>query len=243
MEPNLTLILVAGVLIGCGVYLLLERSLTRILVGFLLASNGINLLFPVMAGEAKLPAFIGDVPKGQETDPLPQAMVLTAIVITLATTAFLLTMAYRAFQVNGHDEVQDDVEDAQIRRLAQIDAASASYDDAAHSGDPGEEEGADTPQEPDADPSGTDEFPTDGSEAGPDQGDEPADGAGEDSTTTGGSPGASGEDGGAADGPRGHDGGQAPPRARGERLRDPAKEVHDRDVAVAMSTEREEGTR
>ena len=43
------------------------------------------------------------------SDPLPQAMVLTAIVITLGMTAFLLAMAYRSWQLNGHDEVQDDV--------------------------------------------------------------------------------------------------------------------------------------
>jgi len=45
-------------------------------------------------------------------------MVLTAIVITLALTAFVLAMAYRSWQLNGHDEVQDDLEDRRIVRLA-----------------------------------------------------------------------------------------------------------------------------
>lgn len=143
MAPDLTLLLVAGFLIACGVYLLLERSLTRILIGILLASNGVNLLYPIIAGPARLPAFIGISPRDAITDPLPQAMVLTSIVITLATTAFLLTMAYRAFQVNGHDEVQDDVEDAVIRRLALLDEASESYDAGVISGEPGEEAGSD----------------------------------------------------------------------------------------------------
>ncbi len=49
-------------------------------------------------------------------DPLVQAMMLTAIVIGLATTAFMLAMAYRSWQLNGNDEVQDDLED---RRIAQ----------------------------------------------------------------------------------------------------------------------------
>ncbi len=49
------------------------------------------------------------------SDPLPQAMVLTAIVITLGVTAYLLTLAYRSFQLHGNDEVADDVEDAAIR--------------------------------------------------------------------------------------------------------------------------------
>ena len=129
MQPNLLLIVLAGLLVAAGVYLLLERSLTRILVGLLLASNGVNLLFLVAAGPAKLAAFIGLNDPDEMTDPLPQAMVLTAIVITLASLAFLLTMAYRSFQLNGHDEVADDVEDSQIRRLAALDEASDSYDE------------------------------------------------------------------------------------------------------------------
>jgi multicomponent Na+:H+ antiporter subunit C len=56
-------------------------------------------------------------------------MVLTAIVLTLGLTAFLLTMAYRSFQLHGHDEVADDVEDRQIVRLASADLASDSYDE------------------------------------------------------------------------------------------------------------------
>jgi multicomponent Na+:H+ antiporter subunit C len=63
------------------------------------------------------------------SDPLPQAMVLTAIVITLGLTAFLLAMAYRSWQLTGHDDVQDDVEDAAIRRLAESDTGSGGYDD------------------------------------------------------------------------------------------------------------------
>ena len=52
MSPNLTLALVAGVLVAAGVYLVLERSLTRILVRVLLASNGVNVLFLVASGAA-----------------------------------------------------------------------------------------------------------------------------------------------------------------------------------------------
>lgn len=129
MSPNLTLIIVAGVLVAAGVYLLLERSLTRILVGILLAGNGVNILFLVASGEAKRAPIIGTNAADDISDPLPQAMVLTAIVITLGITAFVLTMAYRSFQLNGHDEVADDVEDSQIRRLAESDLASQSYDE------------------------------------------------------------------------------------------------------------------
>ncbi|SDB88133.1 multicomponent Na+:H+ antiporter subunit C [Raineyella antarctica] len=158
MEPNLTLLLVSGFLIACGVYLLLERSLTRILIGILLTSNGVNLLYPLIAGPARRPAFVNLVPADEVTDPLPQAMVLTAIVITLATTAFLLAMAYRAVQVNGDDGVQDDVEDAVIRRLAALDEASQSFDSGVGSGEPGEEEGGDFF---DVEPGPLDEAPDD----------------------------------------------------------------------------------
>ena len=50
------------------------------------------------------------------TDPLPFAMVLTAIVISLGITAFGVALAYRAWQLFGHDEVPDDVEDRRVLR-------------------------------------------------------------------------------------------------------------------------------
>lgn len=130
MSPNLTLIIVSGVLVAAGTYLLLERSLTRILVGVLLASNGVNVMFLMVSGVAGGAPIIGITPKQEMSDPLPQAMVLTAIVITLGVTAYLLTLAYRSFQLNGNDEVADDVEDAEIRRLADEDLVSDSYDEA-----------------------------------------------------------------------------------------------------------------
>jgi multicomponent Na+:H+ antiporter subunit C len=129
MTANLTLAVVAGALVAAGVYLMLERSLTRILVGVLLASNGVSVLFLVVSGAAGGAPIIGVTASEDMSDPLPQAMVLTAIVITLGVTAFLLTMAYRSFQLNGNDEVADDVEDAAIRRLADDDLTSGSYDD------------------------------------------------------------------------------------------------------------------
>jgi multicomponent Na+:H+ antiporter subunit C len=129
MSSSLTLLIVSGVMISAGVYLMMERSLTRILVGVLLAGNGVNLLFLVASGEPGGAPFIGTDRARDISDPLPQAMVLTAIVITLGLTAFLLTMAYRSFQLHGHDEVADDVEDRRIVRLAEADLASASYDE------------------------------------------------------------------------------------------------------------------
>lgn len=128
MSPNVVLIVTAAATIGCAVYLLLERSLTRVLVGLVMLSNGVNILFLVASGRAGGAPIVGTNEAARMSDPLPQALVLTAIVITLGTTAFLLAMAYRSWQLTGHDDVQDDVEDAAIRRLAAADEASDSFD-------------------------------------------------------------------------------------------------------------------
>jgi len=121
MTPTLVLVVVTAALVSSGVYLLLERSLTRIIIGLVLIGNGVNVLFLVAGGEAGGAPIVGTTPPEEMSDPLPQAMVLTAIVITLGMTAFLLAMAYRSWQLNRHDEVQDDLED---RRIAQIAAAN-----------------------------------------------------------------------------------------------------------------------
>lgn len=128
MSTNLSLILTASALIGCGIYLVLERSLARVLVGLLIMGNGVNILFLISGGRAGDAPIEGTTSPADMADPLPQALVLTAIVIALGTTAFLLAMAHRSWQLNGNDDVQDDVEDAWIRRLAAADEASDSHD-------------------------------------------------------------------------------------------------------------------
>ena len=129
MTGNLTLAIVAAILIAAGVYLLTERSLTRILVGVLVMSNGVNILFLIASGPAGSPPLIDLFPAEDMADPLPQAMVLTAIVITMAVSAFVVTMAYRSFQLHGNDEVSDDIEDRRIRELAERDDVSARFED------------------------------------------------------------------------------------------------------------------
>lgn len=116
MSVSLALLLTAGVFIACGVYLVLERTLTRIILGFLLLSNGVNLLFVVAAGPPGKPPFEGTADPSEMSDPLPFAMVLTAIVISMGVTAFGMALAYRAWQLFGHDEVPDDVEDRRVLR-------------------------------------------------------------------------------------------------------------------------------
>jgi len=89
----------------------------------------VNILFLVASGPAGGAPIIGLTPAALMSDPLPQAMVLTAIVITLSVAAFVMTMAYRSFQINGNDEVADDIEDARIAALAEADLTSETYED------------------------------------------------------------------------------------------------------------------
>lgn len=131
MSPNITLILVASTLLGTGVYLLLARSIVRALIGFLLMGNGINILFMVSSGPAGEVPILGEGDGGPISDPIPQALVLTAIVITLAMTAFVLALAHRAWQLGHNDLLEDDEESARIhRRAEENDMVSDSADEA-----------------------------------------------------------------------------------------------------------------
>lgn len=119
MTVNITLLAVIGALFGCGVYLLLVRSVVRALLGFVMMSTAINLLFLVAAGDPGDAPIIGkDTTFGSISDPIPQAMVLTAIVIGLCMVAFLLALAHRGWQLSRTDMLRDDEEDERIQRMA-----------------------------------------------------------------------------------------------------------------------------
>jgi multicomponent Na+:H+ antiporter subunit C len=147
--PNLVLVILVAVLVGSGIYLMLERSLSRVVIGVILVGNGINLLILVAGGAAGRPPIVGESTEPM-SDPLPQAMVLTAIVITLGLTAFLLAMAYRSWQLSRSDDVQDDVEDRRIARLAARDLlATTGADDETDDGETLDDEAAQTHDETD----------------------------------------------------------------------------------------------
>ncbi|MPY81049.1 MAG: sodium:proton antiporter [Actinophytocola sp.] len=125
MPINITLVVVLGVLYGAGFYLLMQRSLMRVLLGIVLVGHGANLFLQAAGGPAGSPAKAGTA-IGAVSDPLPQAMALTAIVITFAVTVLLLALAYRASVLLDDDEVQDDVEDRRIREAPESEDEPAS---------------------------------------------------------------------------------------------------------------------
>lgn len=116
MTVSLVLVIVMAALVACGVYMLLERSLTRVVLGFLLIGNGVNLLILIMAGEAGFaPIYDESIAPEDYSDPLPQALILTAIVITFAVSAFLLALIYRSWRLANADDVSDDADDVALR--------------------------------------------------------------------------------------------------------------------------------
>ena len=115
---SIPLVVAAGVLSACGAYLVLGRQLSRIVIGIGLLGHAVNLLLVIAGGEAGEPAFVGG-DADAFADPLPQAFILTAIVITFGVIAFLLALAYRSWLVTADDEVEDDIEDRRIAREAE----------------------------------------------------------------------------------------------------------------------------
>ncbi|PNH81807.1 Na(+)/H(+) antiporter subunit C [Arthrobacter sp. AFG20] len=123
MTVNLTLLTVMGALYACGIYLILERSLTRVLLGLMLLANATNLLILATGGYAGLaPFFSKDTDPAAYNDPLPQALILTSIVISFAVTAFMLGIIYRTWVLARQDDIQDDIEDRRVAETPSFDA-------------------------------------------------------------------------------------------------------------------------
>lgn len=137
-RASLAVIVLGAVLVACGVYLVMERTLTRIVIGLSLVAHGVNVLILASGGSSAQPPLLGQADATQMADPLPQAMMLTAIVIALGTTAFGMALAYRSWRLAGHDEVIDDVEDRRLARRAQQARRDQSFTEEITGGeDPG----------------------------------------------------------------------------------------------------------
>jgi multicomponent Na+:H+ antiporter subunit C len=90
--------ILVGILFGCATYLILQSSFVKILFGFVILSNAANLLVLSMSGNpnGKAAPIVGEEGLGL-VDPLPQALILTAIVIGFGVTAYLVVLLYRLF--------------------------------------------------------------------------------------------------------------------------------------------------
>jgi multicomponent Na+:H+ antiporter subunit C len=117
---TVTLAAVAATLFGVGTYLLLQRKLSRIIIGLGLLTHGANILL-ITAGRRGRPPLIGRGDPATFADPLPQALALTAIVITFGVTSLLLALAYRSWLLTQDDDVQDDLADRAVARREAVE--------------------------------------------------------------------------------------------------------------------------
>jgi multicomponent Na+:H+ antiporter subunit C len=123
---ELLLAIVAGVLYATGLYLMLRRRLAQLIIGLGLLSNGSNLLILAAAGvtRAKPPLVENPpLPTLEFADPVPQSLILTAIVIGFGVLAFALVLAHRVRRSAGSDDID--------RIGPDVAAASASKPDRA----------------------------------------------------------------------------------------------------------------
>lgn len=113
---SLTQAALIGVLTTVGAYLLMHRTLIRVILGVGMLGNAINLMIIAAGGKpARAPIIEPDgTIRTDAADPVPQALVLTAIVIGFAVVSFLLSIAYRSWTIDGNDEVEDDISDRRL---------------------------------------------------------------------------------------------------------------------------------
>ncbi|WP_066188457.1 MULTISPECIES: Na(+)/H(+) antiporter subunit C [Gracilibacillus] len=105
METLVTIL--AGVLVTVATYLLLSKSLIRVIIGTAMLTHAAHLLIISVSGLKN-----GSIPilgegEGSPVDALPQALILTSIVIGFAVTAVALVLAYRTYQENGTDKLDE----------------------------------------------------------------------------------------------------------------------------------------
>jgi multicomponent Na+:H+ antiporter subunit C len=127
------LAIAVGALFAIGTYLLLQRSLTRIAIGLGLIGHGTNLLLLLSGGAAGRAPILGTIEGNAVADPMPQALALTAIVISFGTTAFLLAMAWRSWRDGDGDDAEHVLGDRRLARSrARAALETAIADDVVH---------------------------------------------------------------------------------------------------------------
>lgn len=107
MEPLLAI--AVGLLYAAAIYMMLRRSIVKLVIGLMLLSNAANLLIFTSAGLTPgAPPLIAEgalMPDGPVADPLPQALILTAIVIAFGVLAFAVVLIHRAYNILHTDNL------------------------------------------------------------------------------------------------------------------------------------------
>ncbi|MGN7453714.1 Na(+)/H(+) antiporter subunit C [Paenibacillus pasadenensis] len=109
---ELLLALAVGALFGVGVYMILARSLLRVILGLSLLTHSVHLLLLTMSGLKRGAAPLLGEHAERYVDPLPQALILTSIVISFGVTSLYFVLAYKAYKSIGTDDTE------QLRREA-----------------------------------------------------------------------------------------------------------------------------
>jgi len=108
---NVVLALVIGGLYAAGLYMMMRRSIVKLIIGLALLSHAANLLIFTAGGLTRArPPLIpegADAPLAPFADPLPQALILTAIVISFGVLAFALVLIHRTYQTVGTDDLDE----------------------------------------------------------------------------------------------------------------------------------------
>lgn len=126
---SISLLLGVGGLTAVGVYLITSRSLSRIVLGFSLLGHAAVLALLAAGGSAGDPPIADTSTPASSANPLPQALALTAIVISFGLTLFLLALARRQQALSGDDLVEDDLEDQRIAALLAAKTSESESDD------------------------------------------------------------------------------------------------------------------
>jgi len=105
------LVILIGLFYGAGVYLILRRSMVKLLLGIMFLGTGANILIFLLGGVVKgKPPVIDETAKMFQdiyADPIPQSLILTAIVISFALTAFAIVLLKRFYALANTDDLDD----------------------------------------------------------------------------------------------------------------------------------------
>lgn len=99
------IIVAAGVLVTVATYLLLSKNMIQVILGTAVLTHAVHLLLMTMGGFKGKVVPIIDKADSTYADPIPQALILTSIVISFAITAFFLVLAYQVYKHTGIDDV------------------------------------------------------------------------------------------------------------------------------------------